>query len=65
MGGKLTALGGFFKNTDQSQGANFHCQPTGRQLTHTQMLDWLADRLPARQAAGVSLARRSLGGSQA
>ena len=38
----------------QAQGANFHCQPTGRQLTHTQMLDWLADRLPARQAAGVS-----------
>jgi hypothetical protein len=31
----------------QAQGANFHCQPTGRQLTHTQMLDWLADRLPA------------------
>ena len=33
----------------QAQGANFHCQPTGRQLTHTQMLDWLADHLPARQ----------------
>ncbi len=32
----------------QAQGANFHCQPTGRQLTHAQMLDWLADRLPAR-----------------
>ncbi len=32
----------------QEQGANFHCQPTGRQLTHTQMLDWLADHLPAR-----------------
>ena len=32
----------------QAQGANFHCQPTGRQLTHTQMLDWLADHLPAR-----------------
>jgi hypothetical protein len=31
----------------QAQGANFHCQPTARQLTHTQMLDWLADRLPA------------------
>jgi hypothetical protein len=29
----------------QAQGANFHCQPTGRQLTHTQMLDWLADHL--------------------
>jgi hypothetical protein len=34
----------------QAQGANFHCQPTGRQLTHTQMLDWLADHLPPRQA---------------
>ncbi len=32
----------------QADGANFHCQPTGRQLTHTQMLDWLADHLPAR-----------------
>ncbi len=32
----------------QAQGANFHCQPTGRQLTCTQMLDWLADHLPAR-----------------
>jgi hypothetical protein len=31
----------------QAQGANFHCQPTGRQLAHTQMLDWLADHLPA------------------
>ena len=36
--------------TTQAQGANFHCQPTGRQLTHTQMLDWLADHLPPRQA---------------
>jgi dienelactone hydrolase len=34
----------------QAQGANFHCQPTGRQLTHTQMLDWLADHLPPPQA---------------
>ncbi|HEY3957353.1 MAG TPA: dipeptidyl aminopeptidase [Streptosporangiaceae bacterium] len=34
----------------QAQGANFHCQPTGRRLTHTQMLDWLADHLPPRQA---------------
>jgi hypothetical protein len=33
----------------QAQSANFHCQPTGRQLTHTQMLDWLADHLPPRQ----------------
>jgi hypothetical protein len=32
----------------QAQGANFHGQPTGRQLTHTQMLDWLADHLPPR-----------------
>jgi hypothetical protein len=31
-----------------ADGANFHCQPGGRQLTHTQMLDWLADHLPAR-----------------
>ncbi len=31
----------------QAQGADFHCQPTGRQLTHTQMLDWLADHLPS------------------
>jgi hypothetical protein len=34
----------------QAQGANFHCQPTGRQLAHTQMLDWLADHLPRSQA---------------
>jgi len=34
----------------RAQGANFHCQPTGRQLTHTQMLDWLAGHLPARPA---------------
>ena len=33
----------------QAQGADFHCQPTGRQLTHTQMLDWLADHLPPRR----------------
>jgi hypothetical protein len=31
----------------QAEGADFHCQPTGRQLTHTQMLDWLADHLPS------------------
>jgi hypothetical protein len=36
----------------QAQGANFHCQPTGRQLTHTQMLDWLADHLPLRAPGG-------------
>ena len=29
----------------QAQGANFHCQPTGRQLTHTYMIDYLADHL--------------------
>ena len=34
----------------QADGANFHCQPTGRQLTHVQMLDWLADQLPPRGA---------------
>jgi hypothetical protein len=34
----------------QAQGADFRCQPTGRQLTHTQMLEWLAGRLPPRQA---------------
>jgi hypothetical protein len=33
----------------QAQGASFHCQPTGRQLTHTQMLDFLADHLPRSQ----------------
>ena len=33
----------------QAQGANFHCQPTGRRLTHTQMLDWLADHLSPQQ----------------
>ena len=34
----------------RAQGADFHCQPAGRQLTHTQMLDWLADHLLPRQA---------------
>jgi hypothetical protein len=29
-----------------AQGANFHCQPIGRQLTHTKMFDWLAEHLP-------------------
>jgi dienelactone hydrolase len=33
----------------QAQGANFYCQPTGRRLTYTQMLDWLADHLPPQQ----------------
>jgi dienelactone hydrolase len=32
----------------QDLGANGHCQPTGRRLTHTAMLDYLADQLPAR-----------------
>lgn len=27
-------------------GADWHCQPTGRRLTHTAMLDYLADHLP-------------------
>jgi hypothetical protein len=35
----------------QAQGANFHCQPTARRLTHTQLLDWLADHLPAGSGA--------------
>ena len=34
----------------RAQGANFHCQPIGRQLTHTQMFDWLAEHLPPRPA---------------
>lgn len=29
------------------QGANWHCQPMGRQLTNKLMLDWLAERLAA------------------
>jgi hypothetical protein len=37
----------------QAEGANFHCQPTGRRLTHTQMLDWLADHLPAKASSTV------------
>lgn len=36
-----------------ADGAAFHCQPTGRQLTHTQMLDWLADHLPPRGLCSV------------
>jgi len=31
----------------RAQGANFHCQPLGRQLTNTLMLDWLQEHLPA------------------
>lgn len=30
------------------EGANWHCEPLGRQLTNKPMLDWLADRLTAR-----------------
>lgn len=29
------------------QGANWHCQPLGRQLTNRAMLDWLAEQLPS------------------
>jgi len=32
----------------RAEGANFHCQPMGRQLTHQRMFDWLADRLAER-----------------
>jgi hypothetical protein len=31
----------------RAQGANFHCQPLGRQITNTLMLDWLQEHLPA------------------
>jgi hypothetical protein len=48
-----------------AQGANFHCQPTGRQLTHTQMLDWLAGHLPAPAGGGGLPGQTILGGSQA
>jgi dienelactone hydrolase len=48
-----------------AQGANFHCQPTGRQLTHTQMLDWLAEHLPAPAGGGSLPGQTILGGSQA
>jgi hypothetical protein len=34
----------------QAQGANFHRQPTGRRLTHTRMLDWVAGRLSTQEA---------------
>jgi hypothetical protein len=46
----------------QAQGANFHCQPTGRRLTHTQMLDWLADHLPPQPAQGAPAARAGIAG---
>jgi hypothetical protein len=29
----------------RDEGANLHCQPMGRQLTHQRMFDWLEDRL--------------------
>jgi len=32
----------------RAEGANFHCQPMGRQLTHQRMFDWLTDRLAKR-----------------
>jgi hypothetical protein len=32
----------------QDEGANLHCQPMGRQLTHQRMFDWLEDRLAQR-----------------
>jgi hypothetical protein len=31
-----------------AEGANFHCQPMGRRLTHERMFAWLADRLDHR-----------------
>jgi hypothetical protein len=31
----------------RAEGANFHCQPLGRQLTNMMMLDWLQEHLPA------------------
>jgi hypothetical protein len=31
----------------RAQGANFHCQPLGRQLTNTRLLDWLAGYVPS------------------
>ena len=32
----------------ERDGANWHCEPLGRQLTNKQAVDWLADRLAAR-----------------
>jgi hypothetical protein len=32
----------------QEQGANYHCQPLGRHLSNTLMLDFLCDHLPGR-----------------
>ncbi len=34
----------------RDEGANFHCQPMGRQLTNQRMFDWLEDRLAERNA---------------
>jgi len=34
----------------RDDGANFHCQPMGRQLTNQRMFDWLEDRLAERNA---------------
>jgi hypothetical protein len=32
----------------RAEGANFHCEPTGRALTHLRMVDWLEDQLSQR-----------------
>ena len=32
----------------RAEGANFHCQPMGRVLTHLRMFDWLEDQLSQR-----------------
>ena len=32
----------------RADGANLHCQPMGRELTHQRMFDWLTDRLAER-----------------
>jgi len=33
----------------RADGANLHCQPMGRELTHQRMFDWLTDRLAERK----------------
>jgi len=32
----------------RTEGANFHCEPMGRVLTHLRMFDWLEDQLAQR-----------------
>ena len=32
----------------RAEGANFHCEPMGRALTHLRMVDWLEDQLSQR-----------------